>query len=322
MSQRVGLWHITGNGPRRIGLCAIGLEEELENWIERDPSLLQSGLTIVGRQITTDAGPLDLLAIDPQGRWIVIEVKRDKVGRKAIAQALDYASCIATMPLEDLESKVDAYLASVVGAQEPQTLSGLMRDRQGGLEEDGQHRPVDIIVVGTGRHSGLERMVSYLSNTGQLPITVVSFEAFEIEPGRRVLIRELTEADTDRGSKREPWTADRVLQRADAAGTGPEFRAIFEAATRHGLYPRAGKASIMFAPSSNRTRCLVTVCTDPSKKNGLWMYVASEAFSEFYGIESDEVVSQLGGNEWVDLPREKVGQFIEGLDRLFPAGAA
>lgn len=31
---------------------------------------------------------------------------------------------------------------------------------------------------------------------------------------------------------------------------------------------------------------------------------------------------RLCGNEWVDLPREKVGQFIEGVERLFPAGAA
>lgn len=120
----------------------------------------------------------------------------------------------------------------------------------------------------------------------------------------------------------ETWIERDPSQRADAVGTGHEFRAIFEAATRQGLYPRAGKASIMFAPQTNRRRCLVTVCTDPSKKGGLWMYVASEAFSEFYGIESGEVVAQLGGNEWVDLPCEKVGQFIEGLDRLLGGEAA
>jgi hypothetical protein len=52
------------------------------------------------------------------------------------------------------------------------------------------------------------------------------------------------------------------------------------------------------------------------------MYVAGEAFSEFYGIESGEVVGQLGGNEWVDLPRENVGHFIKGLDQLLGGNAA
>ena len=50
--QRMLLWQITDDVPKRLNRGGIDLEQHLEDWIERDPSLLQNGLTIVGRQIT------------------------------------------------------------------------------------------------------------------------------------------------------------------------------------------------------------------------------------------------------------------------------
>ncbi len=70
--RRVGIWTITPGGPRRLASASLDLEQRLEEWIERDPALLDPDLTIVGRQMRLDAGLLDLLALDPQGRWIVI----------------------------------------------------------------------------------------------------------------------------------------------------------------------------------------------------------------------------------------------------------
>jgi RecB family endonuclease NucS len=40
---------------------------------------------VVGRQIDLEGGRLDLLAIDPQGRWTIIEIKRGTLRREAIA---------------------------------------------------------------------------------------------------------------------------------------------------------------------------------------------------------------------------------------------
>ena len=47
--QRIGLWHITQDGPRKLEAGRVDLEQYLEDWIARDPSLLQQGLVIVGR---------------------------------------------------------------------------------------------------------------------------------------------------------------------------------------------------------------------------------------------------------------------------------
>ena len=61
------------------------------------PDLLMDGLTLIGRQVSTDGGPLDLLGIDADGRLVVFELKRGTLTRDAVAQVLDYASGLATL---------------------------------------------------------------------------------------------------------------------------------------------------------------------------------------------------------------------------------
>jgi RecB family endonuclease NucS len=109
---KIGLWQVTDERPVKLKTSSFDLEKHLEDWIENDPGLLQSGLTIVARQLHTDSGPLDLLALDPQGQWVVIELKTGMLRRGTIAQALDYAACIAGMPFDDLTEKVNAYLST------------------------------------------------------------------------------------------------------------------------------------------------------------------------------------------------------------------
>ena len=48
--KKIGIWIITPEGPSRVKESNLALEKQLEDWIENDPSLLQSGLTVIGRQ--------------------------------------------------------------------------------------------------------------------------------------------------------------------------------------------------------------------------------------------------------------------------------
>ena len=84
-------------------------ERELEDAIVEDPTIVAEGLRIIGRQLRTSTGPLDLLGVDEDGALVVIELKRDDVVRRYIAQALDYWSYVnlyQTMILPDLLSGV------------------------------------------------------------------------------------------------------------------------------------------------------------------------------------------------------------------------
>ena len=81
--------------PRRVERSHIELEVHLEDWIANDPTLIAPGLTLVGRQISIHDGRLDLLAIDAQDRWVVIEIKPGRLDAGALGQALYYASSLA-----------------------------------------------------------------------------------------------------------------------------------------------------------------------------------------------------------------------------------
>jgi RecB family endonuclease NucS len=92
--SKTALWHVENKVPHPLSESSFNLEKQLETWIEDNPSLLRGDLTIVGRQFYTESGPIDLLARDPNGRWVVIELKAGAVRRGTITQALDYAACI------------------------------------------------------------------------------------------------------------------------------------------------------------------------------------------------------------------------------------
>ena len=78
-------------------------EESLEDLLEAHIEMLDPGLCVIGRQIKTDdGGRLDLLAIDEHGDTAIIELKREKATRSAIAQALGYAAWVDTMTYDDL----------------------------------------------------------------------------------------------------------------------------------------------------------------------------------------------------------------------------
>lgn len=247
---------------------------------------------------------------------MLVEIKRGAVRRETITQALDYASAIAEMPLDELQRKVDEYFRSRGTAE---TLERLMQERQGGLDTDGEFRIVDIIVVGTARDSGLDRIVNYLSRS-DFQITVVAFEVFDVESGRRVLVRELTEADAPRTPMTKTFTVDRVLARADEKGVGAIARPIHELATRLGLYARPWKTSISYTPPANRSRTLVTAWTDRSRDaGGIWVYVSANAFQEFYGVDPAQVLSSfdLSQDGYMQLTLELLPEFSQNLEAIF-----
>ena len=304
------LWQVTDETPKRLNRGGIDLERHLEDWIERDPGLLQSGLTIVGRQITLEGGTLDLLALDPQGRWVVIEVKRGRVRRKTIAQAVDYASCIASMPYGELAEKLGSYLQN-----RATSLEALLDELGAEEDEDSGHREVVMYAAGTGKDPGLDRMVEFLSGF-EVPITVVSYDVFQTEGGQHILVREVTEADAMPSTKPRV-TVEQICREADREGIGDPFRRLLEAANKHSLYPRPWKHSIMYTPPWNHANTLFTVRSWQRADGLLRLYLETGAFGKFYPLTEDEAESLLGAAGWKRMANSDVDDFIAALDRLF-----
>ena len=73
------------------------MEQNLENWIAADPSLLGEPLLVVGRQamIPDVRDKLDILRLDPQGKAVATELQRGKLKNPVDMQTLRYASYIS-----------------------------------------------------------------------------------------------------------------------------------------------------------------------------------------------------------------------------------
>jgi hypothetical protein len=310
----IGIWHISDDGPSKLKGCSIDIERSLEDWIENDPSLLQSGLTIVGRQFPVDAGRVDLLALDPQGRWVVIEIKRGQLRRETVAQVIDYASCISTVTPDELSSKTNDYLR-----ERGITINSLLQERSALDAIELDNRELVLIIEGVGKQPGMERIINFLANQYQLPISVISFELFEGHDGSRLLVRVLSEPDYAVPEKKSGvHNVEKVCELSDSVGIGKSFRMILSIAQELGLYPRPYKKSIMYTPPFQRNRMLFTVWAE-KRNNGLRLYITPKEFAEFYSVSEDEAAAalQLANSGWQELNENDVVRFIENLRNLF-----
>jgi RecB family endonuclease NucS len=74
-----------------------GTEKHLQEWIEQNPQSLGLGWTVEAREFVTGAGPVDILARDPQGKPVAVEVKRTAmIG--AVDQAVRYREALKLVP--------------------------------------------------------------------------------------------------------------------------------------------------------------------------------------------------------------------------------
>ncbi len=180
------IWKITQNGPSKLLETRFKqekmLEEKLEEWIEADPTLMGEPLLIIGRQVlipdTRDM--LDLLAIDPQGNAVIIELKRGQIKEPVDMQALRYASYISRWRFEDFENQARNYLKKVNDAE-----FNFNELYESFCESTGVDEPQDlnqdqrIIIVGTAVREKLGSVALWLREHN-IDITVIELQAYKV----------------------------------------------------------------------------------------------------------------------------------------------
>jgi restriction system protein len=65
-------------------------ERHIESIVVQYLQAIEPGLTLVGQQIATPAGRLDLLCKDAAGTYVVVEIKRDQGTDQVVGQILRY----------------------------------------------------------------------------------------------------------------------------------------------------------------------------------------------------------------------------------------
>ena len=324
--MKLAVWSIDAqqseNGPepwvlQRVERSQIGLEKHLEDWIVNDVTLIGEGLTLVGRQVSMDDGRLDLLAVDAQDRWVVIEIKPGRLGAGALTQALYYASSLVRLEANELCRKVVPGL-SQFGDEE--ALLARVKQQLDGEEEE---REGALLLVGTGVHAGLERMIEFLGRFG-IPVGVVSFEVFELEDGPKLMIREVMDEPKPPSPKRK-YTVEAISQMARDAGVSDQFERFVAMAREANLAVQPQAASVRIAPLANRTRFLMYAGPRVGAQGGeLGIWVGAKEIAEWHAwIDEAEAIDMLGRyNEGSYLTgaalNERLDQIERFLTRNFP----
>jgi len=187
MGTEIKTWQIKNNllEPLNCKLKDNSRTEpyDLEPWIQSNPDILGSDISIIGNQVSSKSGPIDLLGIDTSGNLIIIELKRDKLPREALAQAIDYASDVSSWSIEKVSeicsSKTGKPLEEFYQEQFPNVdlesiiINGIQR----------------ILLVGFSIESSLERMTEWLSDGYGVNINAIVLSYAKTESGDELLIR-------------------------------------------------------------------------------------------------------------------------------------
>lgn len=101
MPVKIAIWGVAKE-PLRLQDASLPTERLLEDMIVHEPRILSDEWMLIGRQVATDRGPLDILAIAPDGTLVLIELKRERTPRDVVAQALDYAGWVEKLSAEQI----------------------------------------------------------------------------------------------------------------------------------------------------------------------------------------------------------------------------
>ena len=76
--------------------ASISVERDLQDYLEQRLTELEPGLKLHnnGIEYDTDAGKIDILAVDNEGALVVIEIKSGKAKDNALGQILGYIGCL------------------------------------------------------------------------------------------------------------------------------------------------------------------------------------------------------------------------------------
>jgi hypothetical protein len=225
--KEIRLWMLTeAASAAPMSLAAVdqtSTELLLEVSIVRQPDLLGDGMKLVGRQVDTPGGPLDLLGVDEDGSIVVYELKRGELTRDAVAQLLDYASYIAELGAAD----IGALVVKNSGRNGIEKISDFDAWYQQQFGKTFEVQRPKIALVGLGVDDRARRMVEFLANAG-IEVSLLTFHGFKLNSetilARHVEVRQSSAATSAKATK------DYNLQLLRKRVSESKARDFFEAA--------------------------------------------------------------------------------------------
>lgn len=237
-----------------IGLADAGLKERqhLQEWVIEHPEVLGPDVKIVAFEFgswaahtgAVERDRLDVLALDGDGRLVVVELKRDKAPDTVDMQALKYAALVSRFTRDDLDRVHAQYLTKKRGEVIDAVAAGAELDEWAAITEDTLRLP-RLVLMASEFPKTVTATVVFLHQQLGLDVQLLAFQAYrtatevlitvsqhypppDIE--EFVLSPEVNEARQQRTEKqtrqREASTVSRLLAaEVLVAGETLEFRA-------------------------------------------------------------------------------------------------
>ena len=175
---------------------------DLEPWLASNREIIGADVMIIGRQVTTKSGPMDLLGIDKSGNTVIIEVKRDRLPRECLAQAIDYASAVAGWTVERLSEVCFEYTKKALEDEFNETFPDV------DLESVNINSTQRIVLIGFSVETSLERMIEWLSDSYGVDVNAIVLSYVKTKSGDELLIRTSViseEVEQERSRKRKKF---------------------------------------------------------------------------------------------------------------------
>ena len=207
-------------------LAEMGFTEskDLQEWVIEKPAILGEELLILtseyaGFQDTSDR--LDILALDTDGRLVVVELKRDRADQTTDLQAIKYASYCATLTAKEVQQEYRSFWSEQNGGGiTPEDVSQKFAEfltqfvddppitDEGWVDFDLSERPRILLAAGSFG-TEITSPVLWLSNEYELDISCIKIETYDnggqvvVSSQQIIPIPEAEEYMTKRREKRE-----------------------------------------------------------------------------------------------------------------------
>jgi len=338
--EEIKLWKIVTQQdakPRALpveNVTETTTEELLEEVLTGAPDLLMPSLRLVGRQTETQGGPLDLLGVDEDGRLVVFELKRGRLTREAVAQAIDYASTLAALEAEDLCRHIE----ESSGKNGIETIADFGQWYQNQFQ-----RPVAeigvprVTLVGLGVDEKAKRMVEFLAKC-ELDISLVTFHGFRQE-GETLLARqvEVRRAPVKSTKLENKAKLERLLDGLGVAQSYDELTAALQQGIGDSAYQWPNPAGYSFslpeiADSGGPTlRSYVALYAPEARKGAIQVNLQARAIEAVGKEHIEQIAGAMGskltlkptgwGEIWIDGHKPTSG-YLEHLRALGEAISA
>lgn len=309
-------------------------EEMLESLLVQSPHLLMDGLTLVGRQVPTDGGPLDLLGVDEDGCLVIYELKRGVLTRDAVAQILDYGSDIAEMDVVRLAKLIEDSSGQngIDKIDDFQDWYGVTYPNRESVLET----PPRMVLVGLGVDRRALRIVNFLATSG-IQMSLLTFNAFNRD-GALFLARQVESVDPSVSSSSAGSTSQTKEGNLQALRTNAVKLNVADfihevadfIAQKIPAYLWPGKTTYAFSLPEHTDkgkptlRVYINLSLNTSKKGSLRLLLQDRAV-RVLGSDLDTITTELkdrpkknkGGEIEFQLTKDTWPDLKPTLDRLF-----